>query len=142
MEIHEDLLTEIETEINLVTVSTGTRLADYLIDLVIFYILFVVTLLVYRSFISYPDKLVSYMISYVLLVTYYTLIEGATNGRSVGKLITGSRAVKEDGTAITWNDALLRSLARIVPFEPFSAFNGNPWHDRWTHTKVVKNSRI
>lgn len=141
MEMLEDLLTDVEKEINLVPVSAGIRFADYLIDMVIFYILFVVVLLVLRSFISDSDGILLYIISYTLFVTYYTLIEGATNGRSVGKLITGSKAVKEDGTAITWNDALLRSLTRIVPFEPFSAFGSNPWHDRWTHTKVVKNDR-
>jgi uncharacterized RDD family membrane protein YckC len=141
MEMLEDLLTDVEKEINLVPVSAGIRFADYLIDMVIFYILFVAVLLLLRSFISDSDGILLYIISYTLFVAYYTLIEGATNGRSVGKLITGSKAVKEDGTAITWNDALLRSLTRIVPFEPFSAFGSNPWHDRWTHTKVVKNDR-
>lgn len=140
--MHEDLLIDIETEVNLVSVSLGTRFADYIIDVVIFYILFVVILLTLKSLISDPDSSFTYIISYIFLVTYYTLMEGITNGRSVGKLITGSKAVKEDGTPITWSDALLRSLTRIVPFEPFSAFGGRPWHDRWTHTIVVKNNRL
>jgi len=73
-------------------------------------------------------------------VSYFTFMEGATGGKSIGKIITRSKAVKEDGTSITWNDALLRSLSRIVPFEPFSAFGGQPWHDRWTNTKVVRKT--
>jgi hypothetical protein len=32
---------------------------------------------------------------------------------------------------------LLRTLCRIVPFEPFSAFGGHPWHDKWTRTYVI-----
>jgi uncharacterized RDD family membrane protein YckC len=59
-------------------------------------------------------------------------------GRTLGKLITGSKAVREDGTSLTWKDACLRSLSRMVPFEPFSALGGAPWHDRWTKTTVVR----
>jgi uncharacterized RDD family membrane protein YckC len=138
MEVQEDLLTDIETEINQETVSVGIRFANYVIDLLIFYILSVITGVVLASFIANAGTPLTYLISYILYVSYFTFIEGATNGRSVGKLITRSKAVKENGTPITWNDALMRSLSRIVPFEPFSAFGGQPWHDRWSHTKVVK----
>jgi uncharacterized RDD family membrane protein YckC len=139
MELQEDLLTEIETELNQEPVSAGIRFADYMIDLVIFYILAVIAGLVLRPFIVEGGRPVLYLVSYILYLSYFTLMEGATNGRSIGKIITRSKAVKEDGAAITWSDAFLRSLSRIVPFEPFSAFGGHPWHDRWTHTKVVKS---
>ncbi len=47
----------------------------------------------------------------------YTLLEGAAKGKTLGKLITGTRALKIDGSNLTWKDAFLRSLCRIVPFE-------------------------
>jgi hypothetical protein len=38
---------------------------------------------------------------------------------------------------LTFKDALLRSLCRLIPFEVFSGF-GVPWHDSLTNTMVVK----
>jgi uncharacterized RDD family membrane protein YckC len=65
---------------------------------------------------------------------------GITKGRSLGKWITGTVAVRLDGNTINWKDAFLRSLSRIVPFEPFSALGYAPWHDKWTETTVVKKA--
>jgi uncharacterized RDD family membrane protein YckC len=59
-------------------------------------------------------------------------------GYTLGKFITGTRAIRDDDDELTFKDALLRSLCRIVPLEVFSALAGFPWHDRWTKTKVVK----
>ena len=67
------------------------------------------------------------------------LFEKLFKGYTVGKLITGTRAIREDGKELTFKNAILRSLSRMVPFEPFSAFGGSPWHDRWTKTRVIKS---
>jgi uncharacterized RDD family membrane protein YckC len=56
----------------------------------------------------------------------------------VGKLITGSKVVRHDGTAIDWKDAVVRTLCRFIPFEAFSALGTYPWHDQLSKTKVVK----
>jgi hypothetical protein len=58
-------------------------------------------------------------------------------------MITGTKAVNHDGSNISAKTAFLRTLCRLVPFEPFSAF-GIPWHDSWTHTHVidVKQSQL
>lgn len=143
MEPQTDMLTEIHEEINLEPVSTGIRFADYIVDIIAFYLTAIVVGVIAGTLsINYTsDTLFLYFISYAIFIGYYTIMEGASNGRTLGKLITGSRAVKDDGSNITWKDALLRSLSRSVPFEPFSAFGGYPWHDRWTNTKVVKNKR-
>jgi uncharacterized RDD family membrane protein YckC len=82
--------------------------------------------------------LISYLISIVNYLFYYTICEKLFKGITLGKLITGTKAIREDGGDLTFRDALMRSLSRIVPFEPFSAFNGHPWHDQWTKTMVVK----
>jgi hypothetical protein len=58
----------------------------------------------------------------------------------LGKLITGTRAIREDGVELNFKDAFLRSLSRLVPFEPFSIWSGNGiWHDSWTKTMVIKS---
>ena len=75
----------------------------------------------------------------LLFVLYMFGTEALFKGKSLGKLITGTRAVNEDGSDISAKTALLRGLSRIVPFEAFSAL-GNPsypWHDKWTNTYVI-----
>jgi uncharacterized RDD family membrane protein YckC len=79
----------------------------------------------------------SYMIIIVNYLVYYTLCEKLFRGQTLGKLITGTRSLRTDGEELTFRDALLRSLCRLVPFEVFSGF-GVPWHDSWTNTMVVK----
>ncbi|HUS00609.1 MAG TPA: RDD family protein [Chitinophagaceae bacterium] len=70
-------------------------------------------------------------------VVYYTLCEKLFKGQTLGKLITKTRAIRSDGQELTFKDALLRSLSRLIPFEVFSGF-GDPWHDTLTGTMVVK----
>lgn len=76
----------------------------------------------------------TFIFSYLL---YYTICEKAFRGYTLGKLVSGSRAIRADGAELTFKDALLRSLSRIVPFEVLSGF-GTPWHDSWTKTTVIK----
>lgn len=136
-----DLLSEIHEEINHEEVNTGIRFANYLIDIVIFYVLKIAIVFELASVLPITEDAVAYLVSYLCFVFYYTLLEGATHGRTIGKMLTGSVAIREDGQPFTFYDAMLRSFSRIVPFEPFSAFGGRPWHDRWTNTKVIKVNR-
>ena len=81
--------------------------------------------------------LISYIVALFDYIVYYTILEKLLNGKTIGKLITGTRAIREDGGELTFKDALLRSLCRLIPLEVFSGF-GVPWHDSITHTMVVK----
>ncbi len=69
---------------------------------------------------------------------YYTLCEKLFKGYTLGKLISGTRAIRQDGGELTFRNAFLRSLSRLVPFEVFSGFSELTWHDQWTGTMVVK----
>jgi uncharacterized RDD family membrane protein YckC len=87
------------------------------------------------SFALYFFMLLVVILNHLL---YYTICEKLFKGRTLGKLITGTKAVRQDGAELTFRDALLRSLTRLVPFEAFSGFNTLCWHDSWTNTMVVK----
>ena len=136
------ILSDIEQEINYEYATTGQRFANFIIDSIVvgFVLGFLIVLIMgVDSQGSYTgSKILDTLFNWAILVLYYTIIEGLTKGRSLGKMVTRTRVIKEDGTELTFNDALLRSLSRIVPFEPFSTFSGHPWHDKWTKTRVVK----
>ncbi|WP_374445399.1 RDD family protein [Epilithonimonas sp.] len=70
------------------------------------------------------------------LLMYFT--EYITKGRSLGKLITGTMVVNENGGLPTANDFLKRNFSRIVPFDTLSFLGSRGWHDSWSDTKVVK----
>lgn len=85
------------------------------------------------------------LIGFAVTIAYYTLMEGTT-GTTIGKLLTGTLVVDEAGRRISFLQASLRSLSRVVPFEAFSvlfADDEDPrgWHDRWPKTRVVRSRR-
>lgn len=82
--------------------------------------------------------LFSFIVGYFNYLIYYTFCERLFKGVTIGKLLTGTRAIRNDGTDLTFRDAILRSLSRIVPFEVFSGLGQVPWHDSWTKTTVIK----
>jgi uncharacterized RDD family membrane protein YckC len=126
---------------------------NYIIDLLVYNLL--VYNVVYPMFTSLMVKIsyalgsggiliVTYQLFFfVLYVSYMFLQETILKGKSIGKFVTGTKAVNEDGTTISTKAALLRSLSRFVPFEPFSGLGSRcfPWHDRWTHTRVIDVKR-
>lgn len=71
-------------------------------------------------------------------IVFMYLIEYLSKGRSLGKLITGTVVVKEDGSAPISTDFLKRNFSRLVPFDLLSFLGYNGWHDSWSNTRVVK----
>ena len=150
-----DLLQEFDQAVDMTPVSPGLRFLNYIIDVIAFYaISFLVGILfaavVATGLNNYTDRVpdyARYMQLYLLLgwililVAYYTLFEFFAKGRTVGKMVTGTVAVREDGSNLTFKDAFLRTLCRFIPFEPFSAFGYRPWHDTLTRTMVIKKRK-
>jgi uncharacterized RDD family membrane protein YckC len=80
----------------------------------------------------------SFSIGYFNYIVYYTFCEKVFKGYTLGKAISRTRAIRDDGQELTFKDAFLRTLSRLVPFEVLSGFSDRPWHDSWTKTTVVK----
>jgi len=129
------------------------RFANGIIDSIFTYILVVIVYLIavlMYTFVSGSDfttntdsvsemnPLLDRLITSVLFAFFMFLIEFATRGRSLGKLITGTMVVNENGGLPTSNDFLKRNFSRIVPFDALSFFGTNGWHDSWSDTRVVK----
>jgi uncharacterized RDD family membrane protein YckC len=123
--------------------SMGTRFLNYLIDGVVRVLLWIpLGLAMASAGMGFNDRLSNFVLDAILVIVYSTILEGLF-GVTIGKLITGTRVVDEEGNRPTFGQILGRSFARLVPFEPFSFFN-NPsvgWHDRWSGTRVVKVRR-
>lgn len=150
-----DLLQEFQHTVDLTPVSPGLRFVNYLIDIIAFYaISFLVGFLyaiaaigsgVYKNRVS--DESAGMLQFYLLfawiliVVAYYTVFEYFAKGRTLGKMATGTVAVRADGSNLTFKDAFLRTLCRFIPFEIFSAFGYRPWHDRLTNTMVIKKPK-
>lgn len=141
-----DLLA-VEPEI--VRASSLKRFLNYLIDIFSFYFFLIVLGILLAvlapesiddldAFSTY-NPLLDRLFSLLLYAVYMSLVEGIFNGKTLGKLITGTRAVYEDGSRISFSTAFGRGFSRAVPFVAFSAFGdpSNPWQDRWTNTYVI-----
>lgn len=136
-------------EVHLVQAGSGKRLANYLIDLVVFYLLLFCVGVVLAVFdpnasqdlnsVTALGTLVNRLITLLCYGLYMGLVEGLFKGKSLGKVITGTRAVNEDGSQISFKTGFLRGLSRAVPFDAFSALGQPPypWHDKWTNTYVI-----
>lgn len=138
-----------DNQYHLVQASSGKRFVNYLVDRIIFYILFYMLALVLASLNIKiqvevdPDSTGLALFSILIYVFAYALFMGlmefAMKGKTIGKLLTGTRAVKEDGTHLELKDALLRGICRIIPFNIFSALGNTcyPWHDSISKTYVI-----
>ena len=72
-------------------------------------------------------------------LAYYIFFE-LTLGRTLGKLITGTKVVNAEGGNATVGQVIGRSFARFIPFDAFSYLGetGRGWHDSLSKTYVVK----
>jgi uncharacterized RDD family membrane protein YckC len=143
---NQDILTDFETLV--VQASLKKRFANYIIDVIFFYLLCILIGVVIaivnpsllENFDGYSGSgFIDRLLDLLFYGIYMFIFEAVFKGRTVGKWITGTRAVHEDGSPISVQTALLRGLSRAVPFEAFSAFGdpSYPWHDRWTDSYVI-----
>ena len=134
---------------NLYEASRSKRFGNYLADNLAFYLIwhYIVEPLFIRLIlaINFPTDneflflFVAWLGSVIINGLLIAGLESATGGKTIGKYLTRTRAVTEEGIPVGPNKAFLRFLCRHVPFEQFSAL-GNPsypWHDRWTKTLVI-----
>jgi uncharacterized RDD family membrane protein YckC len=127
------------------------RFWNYLIDLVTFYLFFLGTIMI-SGIVAYPinpystwaedldnlNPFVDRILSALAYGIFMFFIEWITKGRSLGKYITGTEVLMEDGTKPTVGMYFKRNICRIVPFDAFSYFGfGRGWHDQWSDTYVV-----
>lgn len=129
--------------------SRGRRFLTFLLDyLGQSLLIFVVTIAVVIAMPELVDRIetmskpMEWTIGLAGLFVYYVGFE-TLFARTPGKWICGTRVVDRDGGPPNFKQAVGRTLARLVPFEPFSLLLSNDgnvsgWHDRWAGTRVVR----
>lgn len=78
------------------------------------------------------------LLGVVVMMAYYMIME-ITTQRTLGKLITGTMVISENGTKPSAKSIIGRSLCRIFSIEAFSFLGAYPrgWHDSASGTYVV-----
>lgn len=135
----------------LVTASRGQRFIHYLIDTLACYAIMFAAMLVYVGIggeavvtaMQEPNPLCNVLISVTMILVYYVPMEGMF-GVTLGKLVTGTRVVDEQGRPPSWGQVFGRTFARLIPFEAFSLLFSRDdrvsgWHDRLPKTLVVRS---
>jgi uncharacterized RDD family membrane protein YckC len=138
------------TGVYLNTASKGKRFTNFIIDRIVLLVLSlgfgiflgVVLALVSPAALTIMEEgnfLMEYFLAFVFGTIYYSLLEGLT-GRSVGKLITKTRVVNEEGGSPSFSSVFLRSLCRYIPFDAFSFLGDDAigWHDTLSKTRVIE----
>lgn len=78
----------------------------------------------------------------LVVMAYYSVLEGLTS-RTLGKLITGTYVVTDEGLKPSFLAILGRTLCRFMPFEWITfLFSSAGFHDRLSHTRVVKDQPV
>lgn len=115
------------------------RLSNHLIDNVVIQI---ISGVFFASGVYSESVLMSIVGSFIYLIGYYVICESVW-GRTVGKLVTGTKVVDKDGNKPSLLRILGRSFARWIPFEALSFLtSGFPigWHDSLSKTYVVSSA--
>lgn len=126
--------------------SQGQRLSTLLFDS-FFIAIFAVSFGFLMGMSGLGELLLNINTNLLMLIVYciYYIPQEALSGRTLGKLIAGTKAVNEDGSELTLGRAFGRTLCRFIPLECFSFFGGNGrirgWHDSIPGTKVISVRR-
>ncbi|ASK30559.1 hypothetical protein CEY12_10755 [Chryseobacterium sp. T16E-39] len=134
--------------------SQGLRLVNYIVDFIFSYIIILVLLglsgiafaLITGSTveeIGYRMENMNPMLDRLITLSAYLLVmfltETISRGRSLGKLITGTKVIMIDGSTPTVGNYLLRNIIRGIPFVDQLSFlaDKSGLHDKWSQTCVI-----
>lgn len=134
-----------------VLASKGQRFLNYIIDVIIVYaIIFglsfgVAIIAVAAGATGLLDKLKNlngveeYLVYFLIMIPYFVIMESVFS-KSIGKFVTKTIVVLEDGSKPESGIILKRTLCRIIPFDGLSFLGSSSrgWHDSISDTYVVK----
>ena len=136
---------------NVIT-DKSIRFANYAVDylvvlgltmLIMLVVMLLSDLLMYDSSsffssIENMNRLEEYLFGLLITIPYYILMEGLT-ARTIGKYLTGTIVVDNEGNKPSTETLIKRSFCRAIPFNALSFLGekSRGWHDSITNTYVV-----
>lgn len=138
----EEPLLDLQKKESYVIASLGKRFLNYFID--VFFVCFVYVLVQsLAGGISYPGLMPedATIIGILLIMPFYYVLMEYQFGKTLGKFITRTRVISQNGSRMSFGQCVLRTLCRIIPLERFSGlFSGGVfWHDSIPKTLVVED---
>lgn len=134
------------------SVGAGKRLANLLLDTLFYEMIMYIIInplerLIFGELLDEQVEygcLLSLTISFTILFLYYFISETYFQ-KTLGKLITKTKVINDDGTKASASAIVKRTLIRFLPFDSISLYTGKDeekkgtwWHDRWSRTRVTK----
>lgn len=134
------------------TIKSGPRIAHFIADSIFIQILLAILQFVYLFVLNIevlPTRgglafnLVFGIIFLVFIPFIYFVFESSIQ-QTPGKMLTNAIVIDEYGNKPTKKQIALRSIIRLVPFEPLSCFDNYSfgWHDEWSDTFVVTKEEL
>ncbi len=136
--------------------SKEKRFANFIIDRVVFYAVFfglssflaIVYILLggdqyaldeFANGLENISPLMDSLVTLIFLIIFYFAFETISKGKTIGKFVTKTKVIMEDGSEPKISDYLLRSLCRLIPFDSISFLGseGRGWHDSVSDTYVI-----
>lgn len=114
--------------------STGHRFVHRLLDMLFLAPIYLFWLQVLPRYFN-NSVFMGELLMIMIYLTYCFLSE-AIFRQTLGKIVTRS-CVTSIGGPLTAGRVLVRTLARLIPFDNISFLFGANWHDKTTHTAVV-----
>jgi uncharacterized RDD family membrane protein YckC len=132
-----------QEEIDSVIVSSITRLLHFLVDTVVVFLLAIFLSIVPGVFKTQYTivgvKLIAAILFFTSFMIYYTLMEFKFQ-KTLGKYLTKTRVVIENGQNPGLKDILIRTICRFIPLDRLSfVFTTNGIHDYLSKTTVIKD---
>lgn len=122
--------------------TRGRRMTTWILDVVFIYLVaffggIQLAMLGLQELVQgVPDIILGYIIALLFYIP-----QELSGGQTLGKMITKTKAVSEDGQPMSFGQVVGRSFCRLIPFDAFSYLGGDGqprgWHDRFSKTVVV-----
>ena len=113
-----------------------TRLYNFLIDSIIFFIIVIVFSILLKEYVERQNLKYLMILLYYL---YYFILE-LTIGQTIGKMVTKTRVVNSNNSEKpNFTKILIRTISRLIPIDFLSyLFSSNGIHDILSKTELKK----
>ncbi len=125
----------------LVSAPAWKRFINYIIDSLLFYF-FINIVFFYPVRNNLFSPVYAVLIGIIFFIAYIIICEFKF-GKTLGKLITGTRVITKDGNLPKLRSIIMRAFSRFIPFNSWvTLFTGLSLHDRTSETRCVEDKLL